>query len=552
MPPESANPLESENSPNGPKFNSQESVGDSGLARGTPAALTPGQKRFAQDTASMQRVALKQMIKVGAAATLAAMLQVADPVVFVNQDDIERFREKNIHNRLMEEAVFENKAECVKALAPYTDLAQGMKAMLIMADGHTYATAAAFWGCLDALRALIEIEPELANKGLEKEYLGGTPLMMAAAHAKVECFEYLLPLSDPKSRAENGATALSLAAMNKEATEIVKTLIPLSDCSVGANGLTPLHEACLAGCVESAWLLLPVSDPKCARQGATPLHFAAKKLGYGAMKLLAPASDLGQKTQEPERAGDTALMCALKAVKADHPQGKSRILWREIEVAMVELVSPESASARSAEGLLPLPLAVEAGSLAVMLALLAAGADPKATNEPDKKTALMAAAATADFFLLNELLPLSDLDAIDQNGATALWHAGHFAGLDTNKWKCFEALARVADPMAGMQGRRGVDLANEYAAKEAWGHAEELWERVDEQTLVKWGEESDRDAAPRIHARAEAIAMRREIEAVAEAARAKAASQSQRPEEKGAPPNDNDGLPPSKNRSPRL
>ncbi len=153
-------------------------------------------------------------------------------------------------------------------------VAGGLAALIIRSRivfGRTARGMAAF-GKVDALRALLEKEPERAS---ELDDNGETPVFAAAARGHVEIVELLLRHgASPNARCEGGGTPLLMAA---------------------AFGNAAVVQRLVAGGAD-------VDD--CDDQGVTAMHFAINREHADVVRLLL---DLGAQPDLKDAAGRTAL-----------------------------------------------------------------------------------------------------------------------------------------------------------------------------------------------------------------------------------------------------
>jgi hypothetical protein len=95
----------------------------------------------------------------------------------------------------------------------------------------------------------------------ERDAMGRTALMMAAARDRADLLALLLPLSEPKAKSHVGVDAL-MAAIDAEASaETILALIPASDAKTAdADGKTALMRAATKIRPEIVKALAPLSD----------------------------------------------------------------------------------------------------------------------------------------------------------------------------------------------------------------------------------------------------------------------------------------------------
>jgi ankyrin repeat protein len=232
---------------------------------------------------------------------------------------------------------------------------------------------------------------------------GKTALMLSAEAQSLECLRLLLPVSDAGAVDETGRSALSLVAQTKgeAALACVAFLAPKSPLETRAvGGLTPLHEAAIAGAKNAvAALLRAGADPKArSDSGETPLMLAARRSGSLALDLV-PVSDLLAVNAE-------GLDALAAAAQAGCPGAVA---------ALAPLCDPER---RGKDGRTALMRAASATSVSCVKALLPF-ANPKAAD-PQGRTALMIAALQGRPLAVEALAPVSDAWAKDPSGKTAL------------------------------------------------------------------------------------------------------------------------------------
>jgi ankyrin repeat protein len=215
----------------------------------------------------------------------------------------------------------------------------------------------------NSLSALKEIVKNLTFPCAEPE--GSTPLMWVAMFGFDEAIDVLLPVCDPKARLPGVGSALMLAAARSE--KACAKLLPWSD----VNAVDDL--------------------------GRSALHLAAKSGSTSIVRMLLEAGAQAS----IDLSGNSALTYAL--------------LDRHVDCAM-ELMDAAHLALPIAKGLSPLMVAARAGSIHLVEALLAVGADPlqKTTRG---ETALMFAAESTCNQCVALLAPVSDLLAVGRRGA---------------------------------------------------------------------------------------------------------------------------------------
>ena len=243
--------------------------------------------------------------------------------------------------------------------------------------GETPLMTCARTGNVVAVRALLDAG---ANPSAAETWQGQTALMWAAAEGHTEIVRALVERgADVHARTAGGFTALLIAAREDEPELATLLLDAGADVNATApGGATPLVVAAVRGHTRLAMFLLEHgADPNAGEAGYTPLHWAAGAWHTeltGSLRGIETARDEEWRSLNGVRDGKLALVEALLAHGADPD---------------VRLVNhpPQFgfASQRfrvSLAGATPFLLAAMDANVAVMDALVAAGADTRlATNE---------------------------------------------------------------------------------------------------------------------------------------------------------------------------
>ncbi|XP_048239578.1 uncharacterized protein LOC124112111 isoform X2 [Haliotis rufescens] len=363
--------------------------------------------------------------------------------------------------------------ECVKLLLPVSDVnAQdsdgdtALHSSVLSDEGH----------CHEVIQTLVEKGADVGIKNKE----GEIPLHCAASKQCVECVKLLLPVSDVNAQDSDGDTALHCSVLSDEGHchEVIQTLVE-KGADVGIKnkeGEIPLHCAAIEQCVECVKLLLPVSDVNAqdsdgdtalhssllsdkphsheviqalVEKGAdvgiknkkdkTPLHCAARQQCLECVKLLLPVSDVNAQDSD----GDTALHCSVLSdeghcheviqtlvekgadvgIKNKKDQTPLHCAARRQCMECVKLFLPVSdVNAQDSDGDTALHcslLSDKPHSHEVIQALVEKGADVGIKNKKDK-TPLHCAARQQCLECVKLLLPVSDVNAQDSDGDTAL------------------------------------------------------------------------------------------------------------------------------------
>jgi len=313
-------------------------------------------------------------------------------------------------------------AECVKALLFVSDDRQtdekGLSAVFYAARG----------GSLDCLSQFspfssLDVEGDATR-------INGRTLLMAAAvfHGEdTRCLQLLLPMSNPSHQDEDGITALSYAAAHGRAAAVA-LLLPLTDRSLRAKGKwagqTVFHLAAGSLDLETIRLALPFFDPQeTDGAGRTALMSACsthQNSAYGradedekclsTLRFLAPLSDVSARSGGKGSDLDWSAMALL----SQHNRPKS-ISW------LAAFCAPDGARLNNGET--PLMLAVRRGNADAIAALLPLS-DANAQDNQGQ-TALHGAVIQQQADAARALLacPALDPNLRDQKGTTALMRA---------------------------------------------------------------------------------------------------------------------------------
>ena len=302
------------------------------------------------------------------------------------------------------------------------------------ADEHGAAPLmfAARTGNLDVIDALLAAGAEV---GVRDAAHGQTALMWAASAGHTEALRGLIAAgADVQASSAGGYTPLLFAVRENHEAAVRLLLERRADVNAAAaDGTTALVVAVVHGRWPLAHLLLDHgADPDADGAGFAPLHWAA-----GVWETALTTTEAGGTTGWDRYAGrgpgKLALVEALLAAGAD-----PNIRLRSNPPTQGFLGFRRMAMA----GATPFIVAARAADLDIMRALLAAGADPLLATD-DETTALIAAAGYA-YSIGTDIHPESDaleaarliIDAgVDVNGAntvgeTAL-HAAAYTGWDS-------------------------------------------------------------------------------------------------------------------------
>ncbi len=216
-----------------------------------------------------------------------------------------------------------------------------------------------------------------------------TPLTAAVDFASVPAAVSVLldAGADPDQPGQDGAAPLHMAARDPEGTAAAAVLLLRAGAGVAvrdSKGATPLHHACGEGSeAVVAVLLASGADPEARdNRGRTPLHLACSGGGVGARLLL----DTGAAPDPVDESGRTPLHDAALGG------------WREaVEILLEFDADPNRRAGPADRSRTPLHFLAEGrgGDMAAH-ALLAAGADPAATDDKGDLALHLAARTGAD------------------------------------------------------------------------------------------------------------------------------------------------------------
>ena len=272
--------------------------------------------------------------------------------------------------------------------------------------GETPLMTCARTGSVDAVRALLGVG---ANPSAAEAWQGQTALMWAAAEGHTEIVRELVERgADVHARTAGGFTALSIAA-RKDEPELATVLLD-AGAEVNAmapGGATPLLVATVRGHTRLAMFLLERGgDPNAGDAGYTPLHWAAGSWHSeltGSLRGIETERDEEWRSLNGVRGGKLELVEALLAHGADPD---------------VRLVNhpPQFgfASQRfrvSIAGATPYLLAAMDANVAVMDALVAAGADTRLATD-EGTTPLMVASGLGRVPAETRVTEAETLDAV--------------------------------------------------------------------------------------------------------------------------------------------
>jgi ankyrin repeat protein len=279
-----------------------------------------------------------------------------------------------------------------------------------------------------ALQNQVESVETLVDRGMavdDRDEEGRTPLMTAAAFGSVEVAELLLVRgADAKARdTANGDTPLHFAALSG-GVAVAKLLIA-HGAEIGAGSApacaTPLHYAAVFGQLRMIeFLVANGADPNVRDiEGMGPFQYASRRNRTLVMDLLVQLGGRPDNLFEAVNAGDLGRVIAL--------------VNRGADVNQPDLFGT------------PLHRAASNGHVAIMVALIDAGADLEAIGEPAMAHPLHAAALTnqaeAEALLIGRG---ASVDARDAGGRTPLMVAASFGNVDA----AAALLAHGADPRA--------------------------------------------------------------------------------------------------------
>jgi uncharacterized protein len=223
---------------------------------------------------------------------------------------------------------------------------------------------AAAGGDMDAIRALVE----LGGRVDAADQWGRQPMHVAAECGHVGAIRALAELGGRVDAADGrGRQPMHVASLdgNVDAIRALAELGGRMD-AVDGSGEQPMHVAAERGRVDAIRALAELSGRVDATDGSgrQPMHVAA---GWGHVDAICVLAELGSSLACVDAAGRTPLHCTLKPPHERPPF---------LESALQLIAAGAPTSARDSDGATPLHLAAGFHSKPVVLALLAAGADP--------------------------------------------------------------------------------------------------------------------------------------------------------------------------------
>ena len=272
--------------------------------------------------------------------------------------------------------------------------------------GETPLMTCARTGNVAAVRALLGAG---ANPSAAETWQGQTALMWAAAERHAEIVRELVEHgADVHARTAGGFTALSIAAREDE-PELATVLLG-AGADVNAttpDGATPLLVAAVRGHTRLALFLLEQgADPNAGDAGYTPLHWAAGSWHSeltGSLRGIETARDEEWRSLNGVRDGKLALVEALLAHGADPDV---RLVNHPPQFGFASQRFRVSLAAAT-----PYLLAAMDANVAVMEALVAAGADTRLATD-EGTTPLMVASGLGRVPAETRVTEADTLDAV--------------------------------------------------------------------------------------------------------------------------------------------
>jgi cytohesin len=293
-----------------------------------------------------------------------------------------------------------------------------------------------------ALQNQVDSINTLLDRGMEVDIRNGegrTPLMTAAAFGSLEAAEFLIARgADPMAQdSQNADTPLHFAALAGR-IEMAKLLLA-HDAKIDAGSspaeATPLHYAAVYGQMRMvAFLVENGADPNVRDvKGLTPFQYASLRNRRPVMELLASLGARPDTIFDAVNAGDFGRVIT-------HLNGGA-------DVNQADLYGT------------PLHRAASTGQVAIMVALIDAGADLESIGEPEKAHPLHAAALANRADAVALLIERgAAIDGRDAAGRTPLMVACSFGGVQA----AAALLANGANPRA--IGQAWMDSPIHYAA----------------------------------------------------------------------------------------
>ncbi|MCE2540494.1 MAG: ankyrin repeat domain-containing protein [Acidobacteria bacterium] len=254
-------------------------------------------------------------------------------------------------------------------------------------------------GNVDAVRALLDAG---ANPSAAEAWQGQTALMWAAAEAHTAIVRSLVEHgADVHARTAGGFTALAIAAREDEPELAALLLNAGADVNASApGGATPLVVATVRGHTRLAMFLLEQgADPNAGAAGYTPLHWAAGSWHSeltGSLRGIETARDGEWRSLNGVREGRLELGADPDVRLVNHPP-QFGFASQRFRVSIV--------------GATPFLLAAMDANVAVMDALVAAGADTRLATD-EGTTPLMVAAGLGRVPAETRVTEADTLDAV--------------------------------------------------------------------------------------------------------------------------------------------